>query len=214
MMSILRTHRLLLCAGSPLAAALLLKFAWDFSGGPPALALPLWLLVITAVGALALNTAAVWKGGLIGRPGGRLVPALMLSIPLGFLASSLDCTGLAARGCTPFCTFVKVAWVPLMGAAALLYHRTGRAVALSALTAMFFIPLVPHCVCDNPANGWWVRNAGASPQCYLWGFAAGLLAVTALYEGAWRRLSLATCYAIIGGALSFFVGHHYFHFPW
>jgi hypothetical protein len=107
-----------------------------------------------------------------------------------------------------------MAWVPLMAGTALLYQRTGRGVALLALTAMFFVPLVPHCICDNPANGWWIRNAGASPQCYLWGFAAGMLAVTAPYEGAWRRLSLATCYAIVAGALGFFVGHHYFHFPW
>ena len=213
-MDIVRTHRLLLCAGSALASALLLKFAWDFSGGPAALALPLWLLVVAAVGALALNTAAAWKGGVIGRPGGRLAPALLLSIPLGYLASSLDCTGLAARGCTSFCTFVKVAWVPLLAAAALLYYLTGRGAILLALTAMLFIPLAPHCVCGNPANLWWIREVGASPQCYLWGFTAGLLAVTSLYEGAWRRLSLATCYAIVGGALSFSVGHHYLHFPW
>ena len=129
-MDIVRTHRLLLCAGYFLAAALLLKFAWDFSGGPAALALPLWLLVITAAVALTLNTAAVWKGGVIDRYDGRLLPALMLSIPLGFLASSLDCTGLAAKGCTPFCTFVKVAWVPLMAAAALLYARNGRGAVL------------------------------------------------------------------------------------
>jgi hypothetical protein len=213
-MDVVRTHRLLLCAGSALASALLLKFAWDFSGGPVALTLPLWLLVITAAGALALNTAAAWKGGVIGRSGGRLVAALLLSIPLGFLASSLDCTGLAARGCAPFCTFVKAAWVPLVAAVALLYHLTGRGAILLALTAMLFVPLAPHCVCGNPANLWWIRNVGASPQCYLWGFAASLLAVTAQYEGAWLRLSLAACYAIVGGALSFFVGHHYLHFPW
>ncbi len=213
-MDVVRTHRLLLCVGSALASALLLKFAWDFSGGSAALALPLWLLVITAAGALALNTAAALKGGLIGRPGGRLEAALLLSVPLGYLASSLDCTGLAARGCTSFCTFVKVAWVPLLAAAALLYHVTGRGAILLALTAMLFVPLAPHCVCGNVANIWWIRQVGASPQCYLWGFAAGLLAVTSLYEGAWRRLSLAACCAIVGGALSFAVGHHYLHFPW
>ena len=156
----------------------------------------------------------VWKGGLIDRPGGRLVPALLLSVPLGYLASSLDCTGLAARGCAPFCTFVKVAWVPLVVAAALLYLRTGRDAILLLMTAMFFVPLVPHCVCGNGANAWWIREVGASPQCYLWGFAASLLAVTSLYEGAWRRLSLAACYAIVVGAVSISVGHHYLHLPW
>ena len=213
-MNVVRTHRLLLCAGSVLASALLLKFAWDFSGGPAALTLPLWLLVVAAIGVLFLNTAAAWKGGVNRRPGGWLATALLLSIPLGFLAASLDCTGLAARGCAPFCTFVKVAWVPLTAAAALLYLRTGRDVILLALTAMIFLPLAPHCICGNPANVWWIRNVGASPQCYLWGFAAGLLAVTSLYEGSWRRLTLATCCAIVGGALSFFVGHHYLRFPW
>ncbi len=79
---------------------------------------------------------------------------------------------------------------------------------------MALVPLVPHCDCYNAANGWWIDTIGASPVCYTWGTAVTALAVSSLRSGSRALASLAVAGAIVGGALTFFVGHHYFHFPW
>ena len=79
---------------------------------------------------------------------------------------------------------------------------------------MGFVPLWPHCLCFNVGNGWWIERVGASPTCYAWGFAASLVALGALGAGRREWLSLLVNGAIIGGATAFFVGHHYFHYPW
>jgi hypothetical protein len=135
-------------------------------------------------------------------------------VPLAFLASSLGCTGLAAAGCTPFCTFVKLVWIPLLACACLAFALTGRHGALVTVAAMSLVPLVPHCLCYNAANGWWIDSIGASPVCYAWGTTVSVIAVSSLGTGSRRFASLAVCGAVVGGALTFFVGHHYFHFPW
>jgi len=79
---------------------------------------------------------------------------------------------------------------------------------------MIFVPLAPHCTCFNVGNGWWIERVGASPTCYAWGFTTSLIALGALRAGQRQWLSLLVNAAIIGGATAFFVGHHYFHFPW
>jgi hypothetical protein len=76
------------------------------------------------------------------------------------------------------------------------------------------VPLAPHCLCFNPGNGWWIERLGASPTCYAWGFVVSLIALSALGAGKRAWPSLLVNGAIIGGATAFFVGHHYFHFPW
>ena len=140
--------------------------------------------------------------------------ALLAAIPLAFLASSLDCTGLDLKGCTPYCTFIKLAWIPLITFACAAYFFAGRRWLLTALAVMAFVPLAPHCVCYNVANAWWIDRLGASPVCYAWGLTVSVIAVGALARGASARASLAVCYGIIAGAAGFFITHHYFHFPW
>jgi hypothetical protein len=86
---------------------------------------------------------------------------------------------------------------------------------LLAITVMSLVPLYPHCVCYNAANAWWIDRLGASPECYVWGLMASVVAVGGLCAGGKRSLvSAVVSWSIIGGALAFFVGHHYFGFPW
>ena len=205
----------LLIAGLILAAVLLIRFAVDFSREMNLLLAALfWLLV---AGSLAVSGANIFRG-LKNRPplpvAGTSRMLLLAFIPLGFLASSLDCTGLSLEGCSSFCTFVKLVWIPLIAVACAANFFTGKGWLLTALTAMAFVPLVPHCVCYNVGNGWWIDLLGASPVCYVWGFVVSLISISALRTGARTWLSLAVTGAIIGGATVFFISHHYFHFPW
>ena len=140
---------------------------------------------------------------------------LFAAVPIGFLASSLDCTGLSWRGCSQFCTLVKLAWIPLIAIVSLVaWFRSLDKRWLTFLTLMSFLPLVPHCVCYNVGNAWWIDRIGASPTCYAWGFVVSLIAVTAVRSGKRLWSSAVVCGAIICGALGFFVAHHYLHFPW
>jgi len=210
-----RCVHLLLISGLALSTVLLLKFALDFSEAYPALTAPFWGLVVSALGVGVANVFA---------PGESKTPAtareertqngLLATIPLGFLVSSLDCTGLAVTGCSPFCTFIKMLWTPLLAGVCLAYARARREIFLLAITAMSFVPLLPHCICYNAVNAWWIDRLGASPDCYAWGFVIGMLSVSALLKGARLWPSLIMGCGIIGGGLGFFIGHHYFHFPW
>ena len=192
------------------SAVLLARFAWDFSAAFPLLAVPFCLLVAGTLGLAAANLRAPASATRTGAAG----YALLALVPLAFLASSLGCTGLALEGCSPFCTFVKLVWVPLIASACALYAATRRPFALAAVAAMAIVPLAPHCVCYNAANAWWIDTIGRSPVCYAWGTTVSVLAVSSLRSGARTLASLAACGAVVGGALAFFVGHHYFQFPW
>jgi hypothetical protein len=200
-----------------ISAVLLIRFAIDFSVGMRWwLAAPFCVLVIVT---LAVGVANVFSArsdsGTAHAPLRDAKRALLLSaIPLGFLASSLDCMGLSLQGCSPFCTFVKLAWVPLIAVVCAVYFFAGKQVWLTAIAAMSFIALVPHCVCYNVGNAWWIDRIGASPVCYGWGFVVSVLAVGALSKGAHLWASLVVCFTIIAGATTFFVSHHYFQFPW
>ena len=201
-----------LYAGLILSALLLVKFAIDFTTESNLLlAAPFWLLVIVALAVAFSNMIA----------GPRLNPfpktariLLLAAIPLAFLASSLDCTGLSAEGCSPYCTFIKTVWVPLIAAVSAVYFFSGRDWLLLAISVMSFAPLAPHCVCYNPGNGWWIEHIGASPVCYSWGFVVSVISVGALRTAGRAWPSLLVSGAIIGGSTAFFVAHHYFHFPW
>jgi hypothetical protein len=205
----------LLSIGWIVSAVLLIRFAIDFSR-----AMPWWLTLSFCL----LVAAAVWLAGanalsayLFDRDTSRhrAVHGLLLgAILLGFLASSLDCTGLSLHGCSPFCTFVKLAWVPLTAIVCFVYFFSGSQRLLTALAAMTFVPLVPHCVCYNIGNGWWINRVGASPLCYAWGFVIGIIAVGALRSATNLWTSVGVCFTIIAGATMFFVSHHYFLFPW
>jgi hypothetical protein len=192
-------------------AVLLARFAFDFSRAYPLLALPFCVLVAAALLLAVANLRR--EPADAARPGvtGYLLLAL---VPLAFLASSLGCTGLSFEGCSPFCTFVKTVWVPLLAVTCLAYALTRHRAALTAVAAMSLVPLAPHCVCYNAANAWWIDTIGASPVCYAWGTTVGVIAVSSLHTGARVWPSLGVSGAVVGGALAFFVGHHYFQFPW
>jgi len=177
------------------------------------LAAPFWVLVIVALGVGIANVLSVARSERMRADPDAKRALLLAAIPLGLLASSLDCMGLTLQGCSPFCTFVKLVWIPLIAVCCALYFLIGKPVWLTAITVLLFVPLVPHCVCYNVGNGWWIDRIGASPLCYGWGFVVSIIAVGALRPGRlWP--SLVVCLAIIGGAVAFFVSHHYFHFPW
>jgi len=212
-----RLQQWLLRLGVAISAVLLIRFAIDFSKEMPWwLAAPFWMLVIVALGVGAANAVSAGSGSLaIARRISDPKRALLIAaIPLGFVASSLDCAGLSIRGCSPFCTFVKLAWIPLLVVVCAVYFFNSRRGWLTALVVMCFVPLLPHCVCYNVGNGWWIDRMGASPLCYGWGFVVSVLVVGALRSGSNLHLTLAVSFTIIAGAFGFFVLHHYFQFPW
>ena len=210
-----RLQYLILCIGLLVASVLLIRFAIDFSYEmAPLLAVPFWALVLAALSIASINLFLSKKGERVDNPTGRGQAVLMVAIPLGFLASTLDCMGLTLGGCTSFCTFVKLGWIPLMTVVCAAYLVTRKAWLITVIALMSFVPLAPHCVCFNPGNGWWIDRLGASPVCYSWGFVVSMISIGALRPGALFRLAIAINYAIITGGIAFFITHHYLHFPW
>jgi hypothetical protein len=197
-----------------LSAVLLIRFAIDFGERMSWwLVVPFWLLIIVTliVAAIAVSGSQIAPVATQDRTLQRLV---LTTIPLAFIASSLDCSGLKAFGCSPYCTFVKLVWIPLITAACITYHFSNNRFWLKAIFVMSFVPLAPHCVCYNVGNGWWIERLGASPLCYGWAFTVTLVATRTLIRahGYWRSLTVSSL--IITGAFVFFVAHHYFHYPW
>jgi len=212
-----RLQQWLLRLGLAISALLLIRFAIDFSNGMAwRLAVPFCLLVVFALGVASANLFSAARSTSVRRlPLRDPRRALLLAaIPLGFLASSLGCMGLSLEGCSPFCTFVKLVWIPLIAGACVVYFFAGKQGWLTAIAAMSFVPLVPHCVCHNVGNAWWIDRLGASPVCYSWGFIVSVIAVGALSKGATLWPSIVVCLTIVAGATGFFVSHHYFQFPW
>lgn len=214
-----RLQQWLLRAGLLVSTVLLVRFAVDFSAGMQWwLAVPFCALVLVTLAVAATNVFRFGaKTNSVGIPGGRLRLGellLLLAIPLGFLASSLDCMGLTLWGCSSFCSFVKLGWIPVMTAICGVYAVTGNRTWLTALAGVSFVPLVPHCVCYNIGNSWWIDRIGASPLCYGWGFVVSVIAIGVLNRSLNLWLAVVLCFAIIGGALAFFISHHYFQFPW
>jgi len=204
----------LLAAGLLAASVFLIRFAIDFSSEmSPTLAVPFWLLVLAT---LLVAGANLLRGGEGRRQNlaERARPLFLLAIPLGFISSSLSCMGLTLWGCTLGCSVIKLAILPAIAITCAAYYFEQRSWALTLIAALSFATLAPHCLCYNVGNGWWIDRMGASPICYVWGFAATLVSVAALRTGALIWPSLAVCASIIGGSLAFFVSHHFFHFPW
>lgn len=213
-----RLQQWLLRAGLVMSAVLLIRFAIDFFEGMKWwLAAPFGALVIVALGVAAVNVFRATKADSVhadlrSRDPKRAL--LLAAIPLGFLASSLDCTGLSPQGCSPFCTFVKLALIPLIGVFCATCFLTGKQGWLTAIGAMSFVALAPHCVCYNVGNAWWIDRIGTSPLCYGWGFVVSVIGLAALRRSSHLWLSIAVCFAILAGACAFFVSHHYFQVPW
>jgi hypothetical protein len=199
-----------------LCALLLSRFALDFSAEEPLLAVPFWGLALSALAVMGMNILphpVPWHARAT-RHHHSLRALLLAFIPVGFLASTLDCTGLSVRGCSPFCTFIKLIWIPLIAIGCLVHYLTRDRHGPTVLLLMSFVPLVPHCICYNVANAWWIGHIGVSPECYVWGFVVSALALASLYSARRYLVTVAICAAIIAGSFSFFVGHHYFRFPW
>jgi len=223
-----RVHQCALIVGAGLASVLLIRFAIDFwSEMGLVLSVAFVLLVAVALGVAINNVRSLGYAPEVAAKSPQLEPrnqkaivafpraVLLAAVPVGFLASSLDCTGLSWQGCSQFCTLMKIVWIPLIAIVALVawIRRLDRR-WLTALTLMSFLPLVPHCVCYNVGNGWWIDRIGASPTCYAWGFVVSLIAVAALRNGRQLVSSSVVCGVIICGATAFFVAHHYLHYPW
>ena len=210
-----RLQCFILWLGLLTASVLLMRFALDFSDEmSPLLAAPFWALVLAALSLAAINLFLSSNEKRVDDPPGRMQAILLGTIPLGFLASTLDCMGLTLEGCTSYCTFVKLGWIPLMTLACALYLMTRKAWVITVIAIMSFAPLAPHCICYNPGNGWWIDRLGASPVCYSWGFVVSMISIGALRPGALICPSIAVNFVIITGAISFFIAHHYLHFPW
>ena len=180
-----RHQYLILCFGLLIASVLLIRFALDFSNEMSMLlSLPFWALVLTALAIAALNLFRWKREKGINEPGRSREILVLAAIPLGFLASTLDCMGLNLRGCSTFCTFIKLGWLPLITLFCVIYFITRRAWMIIAITLMAFVTLVPHCVCYNPGNSWWIDRLGSSPVCYSWGFIVSIISIGALRSGA------------------------------
>lgn len=204
----------LLRVGAVIAALLLGRFAIDFGRWMPIwLAVPSWVLVaatIVVAGRNAFRRERSSPPALA--PWARLV--LVATVPLAFVGSSLDCMGLSLGGCTTTCALLKSVWFPALLVACGFAAITAKGSALTAVIALSFVPLIPHCVCRNPVNAWWMDRLGTSPMCLSWGFVASVVALGALVQRSHVRAALGVSGAITAGTLGFFLGHHYFHFPW
>ena len=214
-MSLDNIQRALLWVAIVIAAILLVRFAIDFTTEMSGLlAAPFWLLTIAALSVALKNMVRASRADLR-IPLSRGKRALLLAmIPLGFLASSLDCAGLDLTGCSPFCAIIRTIWIPAVAIGCVGYFFTGSKYLILGISAMIFAPLWPHCVCFNAGNGWWIERIGASPTCYAWGFIAGVISLSALSFSRKAWPSILVNAAIISGATIFFVSHHYFHYPW
>jgi hypothetical protein len=212
---------IVLAIGLGVATILLARFAYDFARRMhPLLGIPGALLAMGAI--VACGATMFGKSGESPRDK-RIVAASLFAIPCGFIASALDCAGLSIEGCgwgvreVAFCTIVKVGILPAMLVLGTAWAITKRRWILGLVVIVGMVTLVPHCVCRNPVNVWWIETLGASPMCFGWGFVNTVLSVGVL-SGRGRRagmlLSLGVSYASAGGSFAFFIGHHYFHFPW
>ena len=185
-----RILRGLLVFGAVLSGILLVRFALDLNRGLTKsagflLAIPFWALVAASLAAAAMNIAVAFRSGARFPTTGKCRVLALASIPAAFIASSLDCTGLSLQGCSSFCTFVKVAWIPLMALVCAAYSLAERRWMLVMMAAMSLVPIWPHCPCYNVANAWWIDSVGRSPECYAWGLMASVISISAL---SWGRI--------------------------
>jgi len=193
----------------------LIRFAIDLSAQMPlVISIPFWLLVTASLIVIACHIV-FWNREGDNEPASKAGTGFFLaSIPVAFWVSSLDCTGLSISGCSPFCTFIKLVWIPLIALTGAAVFFTRKRVLLTLILLMTFVPLVPHCVCYNAANAWWIDRAGNSPECFVWGFVVSLVAFGAMGREPRQWISSAIIISIIAGGLGFFIGHHFLGFPW
>lgn len=204
-----------LLVGWGLGAVLLGRLTFDLGRLHPVMAIAVggfylgWLVVLGA------NARSLARGQAPARrPGRSTRMALGLAVPLALLAAGLDCMGLELAGCTTTCGVLMRGVGPLLALLVGLHALTGVRVWLSAGLVGSFALLVPNCVCGNPVNRWWIDQIGRSPACFAASFAVLLLAVSALASGRRVALALGLAWGVVVAQIAFWVGHHYYHFPW
>ena len=215
-------QRWLFLSGTVLTSLLLIRFTVDFArSASPILTIPFAVLVLAA---LALSWSYGFAQFKNAADNQRLSPGssknrkafalLLVMMPMGIVASALDCTGFSIAGCTPICTLLKTTWLPVLILLGMVFWFSEEWYTLALLTASVLVFAVPHCVCYNFGNGWWIDRIGVSPVCYAWGMMVSLISIGGIATGRWILHAILINSAIISGATAFFVGHHYFKYPW
>jgi len=175
----------------------------------------IWMFFLWSLGLVVANLRIGFGGSEVLAPAGVWTRrALVLAIPLGFLASGLDCMGISLSGCTPVCMFLIRIWTPAVTVAAFAYLFTGRRRLLPVIVLMCLVFLVPNCQCRNQLNAWWLHHFSLGPGCFAASTWASVIAIAALSWGKWTRTAAAACWLLNTVLLAFFVGHHYFRIPW
>ncbi|MCH9682214.1 MAG: hypothetical protein K0V04_12320 [Deltaproteobacteria bacterium] len=75
------------------------------------------------------------------------------------------------------------------------------------------VMLVPHCICDNFLNHYWIASIGASPLCFFLFYATVLLTAAGL-RGVRPRLALLCSVGAVISVSAIGLGHALFAFPW
>src|SRR5688572_18532953 len=196
------------------AAVLLAKLTNDLGKLDPLFVWPAWGMFAFAFGVAGANVI---------RASRQLYPeaiprwaraGLVLAIPTAFIASVLDCMGLSFRGCTDVCDVFARIGTPVVAVVALLHYFTAGRMFLALLTILPLGFLYPNCVCRNPINRDWIDWLGQSPACFGSAVGVSVISLAALHTGTRVRLSIVASWTIVIGMLAFFVGHHYYNYPW
>ena len=210
-----RAQGWLLALGLIPAAVLLGRLAWDLGGLGPWLAVPIWIFYASFLVLGSAHALSALRGKEVGAPSSTVKRvALGVVIPVSFLASMLDCMGLAFVGCTSTCGFLMQIWAPFVGVLAVAHVLTGRRGILVVMNAAILLFVVPNCLCSNPINRPWIELLGQSPACYAGSFGVSLVALGALWSGKWTAPSIVVTWLATLAMLAFFVGHHFYDYPW
>jgi hypothetical protein len=210
-----RPIALLLSLGFLVSVVLLGKLTNDLGGLDPRFFYPAWAMFLFAFGIAGWNILAILEGRTASEPprgGARAL--LVLAIPFAYVASVLDCMGLSITGCTDVCNALMRFATPAIILLSLCYLGTGMRAFLILLSVVPFAFLVPNCECRNPINSDWIDWLGRSPACFASSFGVTIIALSALHSGRRVTASIVACWTIVLGMLAFFVGHHYYHYPW
>jgi hypothetical protein len=191
------------------------RLAYDLGRRSAGFGLVVWVFwAVFLVLALAQLRAA-WSAAADRSPltrGQRM--GLVLAVPFGLLGSIVDCMGLSFHGCSVPCAFLSRAVAPAVALLVAAYGLTDGSVWRSAALGLAFVLLVPNCRCRNPVNAFWIDLLGLSPACFVSGFSVTLVALSALATRRHAGAALALAWSTIAVLLVFFVGHHYYDWPW
>lgn len=197
------------------SSVLLGRLTLDLSALAVVLAIAIWGFYLGFLAVAGANTALALRRSRSTRElGTRARLALALAVPCAYLASVLDCMGLSFHGCTSACSVLTRGVAPVVGGLVVLYGFTAKQGFLVGALALSFGLLVPNCVCYNPVNAFWIDLWGRSPACFGGSFGVTLLAISALHTRRFVVPSLVLAWGVVIAMLAFFVGHHYFDYPW